>query len=568
MNAVPVLSDTRDDIWAALASHQKHMAAVTMHALFDADPHRFENYSLQAAGLFLDYSKNRLDDRALSLLLSLARERQVETLREAMFSGEHINRSEDRAVLHTALRDRGGSRSGQEWMLAGEDVQTEIRAVRARMYTFAERVRNGEWRGHTGQPITDIVNIGIGGSDLGPRMACEALQPFAHPRLRMHFVANVDGAELAGVLNNVDAATTLFIIASKTFTTIETLTNARAARAWLLASGATQADIARHFVAVSTNAPAVAAFGIDTENMFGFRDWVGGRYSLWSAIGLPVVLAVGPAHFDALLDGAAAMDRHFREAPLEANMPVLLALIGVWYRNFCGRGSQAVLPYAAHLQRLPAYLQQLEMESNGKSVHLDGSAVVHATCPVIWGEPGTNGQHAFYQLLHQGTDWIPVDFILPLAPAYTASPALPDHHRLLLANCLAQSAALMNGKSAAAVRAELLARKLPEAEIEALVPHRTFAGNRPSNTLLMEKLDPAGLGALLALYEHKVFVQGAIWGVNSFDQWGVELGKVVANDIDLVLRQIGAGEIGGNAFDSSTNGLILHAGRAITAASD
>jgi glucose-6-phosphate isomerase len=534
----------REQTWQALAAHQRNTASTSLRTLFARDAQRFERYSLEAADLFLDYSKNRIDDRALALLLELARTCAVEQRRDAMFAGEPINASENRAVLHTALRDR----TSPALRVDGRDVLVVIRAVRERAYAFCERVRSGQWLGHSGKPITDIVNIGIGGSDLGPRMACAALKAFAHPHLTMHFVANVDGADLSDVLARVDPATTLFIVASKTFKTVETLTNARAARAWLLAWGARPEDIAKHFVAVSTNADEVAAFGIDRANMFEFWDWVGGRFSLWSAIGLSIMLCIGPKRFDQLLDGAHAMDTHFRNAPLEANMPVLMALIGIWYRNFCAASSVAVLPYSEHLQRLPAYLQQLEMESNGKSVAPDGTRVAHATCPVIWGEPGTNGQHAFFQLLHQGTDLIPIDFIAPVAPTH----GLAEHHRLLLANCFAQSSALMNGRSADEVRADLGRRGLAADEIERLVAHRTFPGNRPSNTLLMPRLNPAALGALIALYEHKVFVQGTIWNVNSFDQWGVELGKSVADDIAIALRD--ATPI--RAFDSSTAGLL------------
>jgi glucose-6-phosphate isomerase len=534
----------RAQAWAALAGHHTDIADVPIRDWFTRDPQRFERYSLEAAGLFLDYSKNRLDDRALELLTELARASGLERRRAAMFGGERINTTENRAALHVALRDR----SQHSPAAAGQYVLAEVREVRDRAYAFCRRVRLGEWRGYTGKPITDIVNIGIGGSDLGPRMACEALKAFAHPRLTMHFVANIDGAALSETLVKIDPETTLFIVASKTFTTIETLTNARSARAWLLSAGALESEIAKHFVAVSTNAKEVAAFGIDTANMFGFWDWVGGRYSMWSAIGLPIMLSIGPENFDKLLDGAHAMDAHFRTAPLEANMPVLLALIGIWYRNFSGAASLAVLPYSEHLHRLPAYLQQLDMESNGKSTTREGHAVRHATGPIVWGEPGTNGQHAFFQLLHQGTDLVPIDFIAPVEPTHS----LPHHHRLLLANCLAQSSALMRGKTADEVRAELARTGVAAAEIERLVAHRTFSGNRPSNTILMNRLDPAALGALIALYEHKVFVQGTVWNVNSFDQWGVELGKVVANEIEIALR--GAVPIG--RFDGSTMGLI------------
>ncbi|ATE60121.1 glucose-6-phosphate isomerase [Thauera sinica] len=534
---------TQTPAWRALAAHRDETGERPMSALFAADPARFERFSVRAAGLFLDYSKNRIDDRGMALLAALARERGLEAARAAMFGGQRINNTEDRAVLHVALRNRGDA----PLEVDGADVMPAVRDVLRRMGAFAEAVREGRWRGHTGEAITDIVNIGIGGSDLGPAMACQALAAHGHPRLAMHFVSNIDGDHLAGVLARVKPATTLFIVASKTFTTVETMTNAASARAWFLAGGAAEADVAKHFVAVSTNAQRVAAFGIDPANMFGFWDWVGGRYSMWSAVGLPIALYVGRDGFDALLDGACAMDRHFAEAPPERNMPVILGLLGVWYRGFFGSASVSVAPYAQALARLPAYLQQLEMESNGKSVTRDGRPVDTPACPVIWGEPGTNGQHAFFQLLHQGTDLIPVDFIAPL----TASHGLADHHRLLLANCIAQSKALMVGRTAGEVRAELSAAGLAGEALEALVPHRVFPGNRPSNTLLLPDLSPRSLGALVALYEHKVFVQSVIWDINAFDQWGVELGKQIA-------ARIGAELAGGapGVHDGSTLGLI------------
>jgi glucose-6-phosphate isomerase len=537
---------TQTSAWRALAAHRDEIGDVHLREQFAADPARFECFSVRGAGLFLDYSKNRIDARGLALLVSLARERGLEAARAAMFGGRRINSTEDRAVLHTALRHRGDAPIEVD----GEDVMPAVRQVLQRMGAFADAVRDGRWRGYTGETITDIVNIGIGGSDLGPAMACQALAACAHPRLTMHFVSNIDGDHLAGVLARVRPATTLFIVASKTFTTIETMTNANSARAWFLAGGAAQADVAKHFVAVSTNAERVAAFGIDLANMFGFWDWVGGRYSMWSAVGLPIALHVGRDNFEAMLAGAYAMDRHFVEAPLEENLPVILGLLGVWYRGFFGSASVSIAPYAQALARLPAYLQQLEMESNGKSVTRDGEAVDTPTCPVIWGEPGTNGQHAFFQLLHQGTDLIPVDFIAPL----TASHGLPDHHRLLLANCIAQSKALMVGKTAAEVRAELSAAGLSGDALEAVIPHRVFPGNRPSNTLLLPDLSPRAIGALIALYEHKVFVQSVIWGVNAFDQWGVELGKQIASRIGT---ELAGGEPG--EHDASTRGLIAAA---------
>ena len=530
--------------WAALGVHAVSVDKKTMADLFRADPDRAAKYSIDAARLFLDYSKNRLDDLARTRLLDLARASGVEARRDAMFAGERINVTEGRSVLHTALRDMSSERIEVE----GADILGPIRAARKHAYAFAERVRSEDWRGYTGKCITDVVNIGIGGSDLGPRMVCEALRTFSHLRLQMHFVANIDGDALNDVLTRVDPQRTLFIVASKTFTTIETLTNARSARAWFLASGAQQSDIAKHFVAVSTNTEAVKVFGIDPDNMFVFWDWVGGRYSLWSSIGLSIMISIGPDNFDRLLGGAHAMDVHFSTAPLEHNMPVMLGLVGIWYRNFFDAGSMAVLPYSEHLQRLPAYLQQLDMESNGKSVTLQGTPVEHATGPIIWGEPGTNGQHAFYQLLHQGTQLVPIDFILPMRPTHNLS----THHDLLVANCLAQSSALMSGKTVEQARQELGVTAASAAALQQVAVHRSFNGNRPSNTLLLEQLDPASLGALIALYEHKVFVQGVIWSINSFDQWGVELGKTVATKIG---KAIESRELVGE-FDSSTRQLF------------
>ncbi len=546
MNTTSVLTHPASPAWKALAAHHADTGKAELRTLFSESPQRFERFCLRAADITLDYSKNRITARTVELLLALARERQLEAARDAMFAGARINNTEDRAVLHTALRNPVGSRV----VLDGEDVMPAVLAVRKRVGDFAEAVRDGRWTGYKGETVTDVVNIGIGGSDLGPAMACQALAAYGHPRLQLHFVSNVDGDQLARVLAKADPARTLFIIASKTFTTIETMTNAASARAWFLASGATEKDIARHFVAVSTNAARVAEFGIAAENMFGFWDWVGGRYSMWSAVGLPIALCVGREGFEAMLDGAHQMDRHFVEAPLEANMPVILALLGVWYRSFFNASSQCIAPYAQALSRMPAYLQQLEMESNGKSVTRAGQPVASPTCPVVWGEPGTNGQHAFFQLLHQGTELIPVDFIAPLKARH----GLPDHHRLLLANCIAQSKALMIGKTADEVRAELTASGMDAEAAEALVPHRVFPGNRPSNTLLMPELSPRTLGTLIALYEHKVFVQGVIWDVNSFDQWGVELGKQIATRIAGELAGGPAGE-----HDASTLGLIAMA---------
>jgi glucose-6-phosphate isomerase len=511
-----------------------------MRRSFSADPQRFERYSLTVGPWFLDYSKNQIDQTTLDALLNLARAAEVPSARDAMFAGQAINSTEGRAVAHWALRDRNASAL---WV-NGEDVHGDVALVRAQMRRFSDSIRDGTWRGHSGAAITDVVNIGIGGSDLGPLMVCESLRGYARADLNAHFVSNVDATHLRETLKRLDPATTVFIIASKTFTTQDTLRNAHTARAWLVADLGSEAAVARHFVAVSTNAQGVREFGIDPQSMFGFWDWVGGRYSLWSAVGLPIACFVGMDRFEQLLDGACLMDTHFKTAPLAMNMPVLLGVLGVWYQNGLGAQSYAVLPYDQYLHRLPAHLQQVDMESNGKSVRKDGSAVIGASGPIVWGEPGTNGQHAFYQLLHQGTRLIPVDLIV-------AANGLHDdeHHRILLANCLAQSEALMQGKDVRTVREEL-SDLAPERQDE-LTPHKVFAGNRPSNTLLCERLDAFALGALIALYEHKVFVQGAIFGVNSFDQWGVELGKQLARRIEPELLAGAQSE-----HDGSTRGLI------------
>jgi glucose-6-phosphate isomerase len=535
---------TSSPAWKDLARHAETMRGVHLRELFQDDPKRFERFSLTEDGFLLDYSKNRITAETLDLLLALGREADVEGWRDRMFAGEKINITEDRAVLHVALRNR----SNRPVIVDGADVMPDVNAVLGRMREFTERVRSGEWKGATGERITDIVNIGIGGSDLGPVMICEALRPYQRADLRPHFVSNVDGAHMVDTLAGLDPARTLFIVASKTFTTQETMTNAGSARAWLIEKLGSADAVARHFVAVSTNAKAVSAFGIDTANMFGFWDWVGGRYSLWSAIGLPIALAVGMDRFEELLAGAHAMDEHFRTAPLERNMPALLGLIGVWYRNFLGATSHAVLPYDQHLLRLAAYLQQGDMESNGKFVRRDGQRVDYATGPIIWGEPGTNGQHAFYQLIHQGTELIPADFI---AAAQSQTP-LGDHHDKLLANFLAQPEALAFGKSAEEARAELERQGMSGAALEALVPHKVFEGNRPSNAILYRRLDPHTLGRLVALYEHKIFTQGIVWQINSYDQWGVELGKQLAGRI---LPEL-AGSEPVSTHDSSTNGLI------------
>ena len=540
----PPLTSTAS--FQALAQHADTAKTWQMRDLFAADPDRFERYSDEAAGLFLDYSKNRLDGRTLELLVQVARERGLEARRDAMFAGEKINNTENRAVLHTALR----APRGAQLTVDGQDVNADVHAVLDRVRTFTDAVRSGEWLGHTGKPILDVVNIGIGGSDLGPKMVVLALRHYAHPRLKMHFVSNVDGHDMDAALAQVDPETTLFIVASKTFTTAETMMNAQTARAWFLQSAPEDA-LARHFVAVSTNTEAIKTFGIDPANMFPFWDWVGGRYSVWSAIGLPVALAVGFGYFKDFLAGAHELDEHFRTAPLEQNLPALLALIGFWNRQFLDCASVSIAPYHQDLNRFPAYLQQLDMESNGKRVTRDGEAVDTPTCPAIWGECGTNGQHAYFQLLHQGTDVTPMDFIAALRPAHE----MDHHHTALLANCFAQSEAFMKGKTADEVRADLQAQGLSAEEVERLTPHKTFPGNRPSNTILMERLTPSTLGALIALYEHKTFVQGVIWDVNSFDQWGVELGKVLAKKIEAEL----AGAPAPGQHDSSTNGLIARA---------
>ncbi|MET0268767.1 MAG: glucose-6-phosphate isomerase [Duganella sp.] len=540
----PALTSTAS--YQALAAHATAARQWQMRELFAANAQRFPQLTVDGAGLFLDYSKNRLDATTVKLLADLARERGVESQRDAMLRGDKINLTEHRAVLHTALR----LPRGKTLNVDGQDVVADVHAVLAQVKTFTDQVRSGSWLGYSGKPITDVVNIGIGGSDLGPKMAVLALRSFAHPRLAMHFVSNVDGHDMDAVLSRVNPETTLFIIASKTFTTAETMLNAGSARNWFMQS-ATEADLARHFVAVSTNTAAVTAFGINPANMFPFWDWVGGRYSVWSAIGLSLALAVGFAYFSDFLAGAHAMDEHFRTAPLEQNMPVLLALVGFWNREFLQAGSLSIAPYHQDLSRFPAYLQQLDMESNGKRVTRDGAAVDTATCPVVWGECGTNAQHAYFQLLHQGTDVTPIDFIATLRATHD----LAGHHDALLANCFAQSEAFMTGKTADEVRADLQAQNLGAEQIEALVPHKTFPGNRPSNTILMDQLTPLTLGALIALYEHKTFVQGVIWDVNSFDQWGVELGKVLAKNIEAELK----GEAQPARHDSSTNGLVAMA---------
>jgi glucose-6-phosphate isomerase len=537
---------TESKPWQALQAHYQLVAARHLRDLFQQDPGRFARFSLRFEDMLVDYSKNRIVPETIPLLLDLARHAQLEDWRDRMFRGEKINVTEQRAVLHLALRNR----SNRPILVDGEDVMPEVNAVLAQMRAFSESVRSGEWRGFTGQAITDVVNIGIGGSDLGPVMVTEALRPYGKPGLRVHFVSNVDGTHLAETLKKCRAESTLFIIASKTFTTQETLLNAVSARAWFLqAAGAgNRAAIAKHFVAVSTNKEPVAEFGIDPRNMFAFWNWVGGRYSLWSAIGLSIAVFIGMDNFEALLTGAHAMDEHFRTAPLEQNLPVLLGLLGIWYNNFFGAQTCAVLPYDQYLHRLPAYLQQADMESNGKRVTRDGTVADYSTGPILWGEPGTNGQHAFYQLIHQGAKLVPADFI---APCETHNP-MGEHHWVLLSNFFAQTEALMRGKTAEEARAELLEEGKKGAELESLVAHKTFPGNKPTTSILIKKITPRALGSLLAMYEHKIFVQGIIWNINSYDQWGVELGKQLAKAILPELKAPGPV----TSHDASTDGLI------------
>ncbi len=540
---LPNTNPTKTIAWKQLAQHYHNNATTTIKQHFEADPARFERFSLQFEDILLDYSKNRVSEETLQLLLELARECGLPAAIEQMFNGAAINVTENRAVLHTALRNR----SERPVLVGGEDVMPEVRAVLAQMKSFSEQVINGHWKGYTGEMITDVVNIGIGGSDLGPVMVTEALKA-VKTRLNVHFVSNIDGTHLVETLKKCNPDTTLFLIASKTFTTQETMTNALSARAWLLTAAKEESAVAKHFVALSTNAHEVSRFGIDLANMFPFWDWVGGRYSLWSAIGLSIVLAIGFEQFEELLEGAYRMDQHFRTAPLRENAPVLLALLGLWYTNFYGASSEALLPYDQYLHRFAAYFQQGNMESNGKYVGRDGNRVNYATGPIIWGEPGTNGQHAFYQLIHQGTQLIPCDFI---APAQSWN-ALGDHHEKLMANYFAQTEALMNGKSLDEVIKELNKLGLSDAEIEKIAPFKVFEGNRPTNSILVKKLDARTLGMLVALYEHKIFVQGIIWNIYSFDQWGVELGKQLANRILPELMH----DEPVSSHDSSTNGLI------------
>ncbi|MDR1745500.1 MAG: glucose-6-phosphate isomerase [Planctomycetota bacterium] len=540
---------TKTKAWNALLRHRKSMDKVEMRTLFARDTERFGTFSLTFGDMLVDFSKNRITADTMRLLLNLAKEAKVEEWREKMFSGEKINFTERRAVLHTALRNI----ANRPILVDGEDVMPGVNRVLKQMKTFSDDLRSGKWKGHTGKKITHVVNIGIGGSDLGPVMITEALKPCSKGGPGVRFVSNVDATDFAEKTKDLDPAQTLFIVASKTFTTQETMTNAHTARKWLLAKLKSEKAVAKHFVALSTNKEEVEKFGIDAANMFEFWDWVGGRYSSWSAIGLSICCAVGFGNFHELLAGAADMDEHFRSAPLAKNIPVVLALLGIWYNNFWGACSQAILPYDQYLHRFAAYFQQGDMESNGKSVDRDGNRVDYGTGPIIWGEPGTNGQHAFYQLIHQGSKLIPCDFI---APAISHNP-LGDHHVKLLANFFAQTEALMKGKPEAEVRAELRASGMSAAEARALAPHKTFAGNRPTNSILVRQITPRTLGSLIAMYEHKIFVQGIIWRINSFEQWGVELGKVLAKKILAEEESLLAGkktDLSGH--DSSTAGLI------------
>jgi glucose-6-phosphate isomerase len=529
--------------FAALGKLRKRIEETPMRFMFAEDPNRFQRFSATGANILLDYSKNRIDEEVMAALIDLARATGVEERRAQMCEGEHINITENRAVMHMALR-YGGDKPVP---VDGKDVMPDVRAVLAAIGNYTDAVRSGQIRGHGGEQFTDVVNIGIGGSDLGPAMVTLALEPYTRADLRAHYVSNVDGAHIHDTLKGLDPRKTLFVVASKTFTTDETMTNAGSARQWIAQAMGEEA-VPNHFAAVSTNIEACAKFGIREDRIFGFWDWVGGRYSVWSAIGLPIALAVGFENFSAFLRGADAMDQHFLSAPLERNLPVIMAVLGVWYRNVWGFSTHAVLPYDQRLSRFPAYLQQQDMESNGKSVTLAGKAVGWSTGPIVWGEPGTNGQHAFYQLIHQGTDVIPCDFLVAARP----HESMPPHHDKLVANVLAQSEALMLGKSEEEVVAELKAQGLSKEEIKALAPHKVFPGNRPSNTLFYPQLTPEILGSLVALYEHKVFTQGVIWNVNSFDQWGVELGKQLAKALLPKVK----GEVAAEAHDSSTVGLL------------
>ena len=539
----PTINPTTTDAWKKLEAYYKEFKNTQIKDLFEKDNNRFDKYSLKFNDILLDYSKNRIDDKVLSLLFELARECKLEDAIKAEFAGEMINKTEGRSVLHIALRNR----SNTPILVDGKDVMPGVNKVLDQMKKFSGEIISGDWKGYTGKQITDVVNIGIGGSDLGPLMVSEALKSYK-TRINVHFVSNVDGTHIAETVKDLDQETTLFIIASKTFTTLETMTNANSAKSWFLEKAKDEKAVAKHFVALSTNAEGVAAFGIDTKNMFEFWNWVGGRYSVWSAIGLSVCCSIGFDNFAKFLDGAHKMDNYFKSSKLEENMPVVMALIGIWYNNFYGAETEAILPYDQYMHRFSAYFQQGNMESNGKSVDRNGNKVDYQTGPIIWGEPGTNGQHAFYQLIHQGTKLIPCDF---MAPAISQNP-VSDHHPKLLANFFAQTRALMVGKTKDEVTAELKAAGKTDEEIAMLLPYKEFDGNRPTNSILFKKLTPETLGSLVALYEHKIFVQGVIWNIFSFDQWGVELGKQLAKQI---LPSLDKDEKVSD-FDSSTNGLI------------
>ena len=530
--------------WLALQAHQQTIANTHMRDLFSADPKRFEKFSTLFNDIYFDFSKHRITAETMDLLINLAKETNVPGWTKKMFNGEIINATENRAALHTALRNR----SNRSVMLDGKDVMPGVNATLERMRKFSDSVRNGEWKGFSGKTITDVVNIGIGGSDLGPAMVTEALLDYHCPNISFHFVSNIDSTQLFEINRHLNPETTLFIIASKTFTTQETMTNARSAREWFMSVAKDENAIKRHFIAISTNSNDVSKFGISPELMFEFWDWVGGRYSLWSAIGLTIVIAIGMKHFEELLQGAHEMDEHFRSAPLEKNLPVIMAMLGVWYNNFLGAATHAIIPYDQYLRRLPAYIRQLDMESNGKRVDREGHTVDYATGPIIWGELGSNGQHAFFQLIHQSERLIPADYIAMIENKHP----IGEHQTILLANFFAQTEALMRGKNAKEVNEELIAEGLNKKQIDQLLPHKIFPGNKPSSSIILQKLDPKTLGSLVAFYEHKVFVQGIVWNINSFDQWGVELGKQLAKAIQPELS--GTNPI--TSHDCSTNSLI------------
>jgi glucose-6-phosphate isomerase len=537
---------TRLPAWHALQQHRAEMAGFSMREAFATDARRFQRFSLNSCGLLLDYSKNLIDERSLELLIQLAEQADLQGAIDALYNGEQVNASEGRAALHTALR----SPIGRRLVVDGADIIPQVHRVLNQMTELVSRIHSGLWRGYSEKPITEVVNIGIGGSFLGPQLVSEALRPFTQRGVRCHYLANIDGSEFRELTARLNPETTLFIVSSKSFGTLETLKNTLAARDWYLAMGGPEAELHRHFIAVTSNRKAAIEFGIGEQNIFPMWDWVGGRYSLWSAIGLPIALAIGVSNFKELLAGAYAMDQHFTQAPLAENMPVLMALLGIWYTNFWGAQSHAILPYDHYLRNFTKHLQQLDMESNGKSVRQDGSALDIATGPVIWGGVGCNGQHAYHQLLHQGRLLVPADFIVPV----NSYNPLSDHHQWLFANCLSQAQALMQGKSRAEAEAELRAKGLSEDEVQRLAPHKEIPGNRPSNILVMNRIAPFNLGALVALYEHKVFVQSAIWGINAFDQWGVELGKEMGKEVYQRL----VGQVDSAAADASTQGLIEH----------